>query len=65
MSKTFDQGKDEVARLSRQFEINRAQFLAPTFKEAHVRQSLIDPLAAAYGTFRGAAGANAPRETGA
>jgi type I restriction-modification system DNA methylase subunit len=44
MSKTFDQGKEEVVKLCRYFATNRQAFLAPGVKEAHVRQSLIDPL---------------------
>jgi hypothetical protein len=44
MSKTFDQGKEEVAKLCRYFATNRQAFLAPGVKEAHIRQSLIDPL---------------------
>lgn len=43
MSKTFDQGKDEVAKLCKYFSTNRQSFLSPGVKEAHVRQSLIDP----------------------
>jgi len=43
MSKTFDQSKDEVAKLCRYFANNRQAFLAPGVKEAHIRQSLIDP----------------------
>ena len=43
MSKTFDQGKDEVSKLCQYFATNRQSFLAPGVKEAHVRQSLIDP----------------------
>jgi len=43
MSKTFDQGKDEVAKLCQYFANNRQSFLAHGVKEAHVRQSLIDP----------------------
>jgi len=49
MSKTFDQGKEEVAKLCRYFGTNRQAFLAPGVKEAHVRQSLIDPLFEALG----------------
>jgi hypothetical protein len=49
MSKTFDQGKDEIAKLCRYFAANRQAFLAPGIKEAHVRQSLIDPLFEALG----------------
>jgi len=49
MSKTFDQSKDEVAKLCRYFTINRKSFLAPGVKEAHIRQSLIDPFFEALG----------------
>jgi hypothetical protein len=49
MSKTFDQGKDEVAGLCQYFAINQQSFLAPGVKEAHVRQSLIDPFFEALG----------------
>jgi len=44
MSNTFDQGKQEVARLCQYFVTNRQAFHDPGVKEAHVRQSLIDPL---------------------
>ena len=40
---TFDLSKDEIAKLCRYFETNRKSFFAPGVKEAHVRQSLIDP----------------------
>jgi len=43
MSKSFDQGKDEVAKLCRFFETNELEFRAPGVKEAHIRQQLIDP----------------------
>ncbi len=43
MSKTFDQSQDEIYRLCQYFTTNRKSFLAPGVKEAHVRQSLIDP----------------------
>jgi hypothetical protein len=49
MSKTFDQGKDEVAKLCHYFATNRQSFLAIGVKEAHVRQSLIDPFFEALG----------------
>ncbi len=49
MSKTYDQGKDEVAKLCQYFATNQQSFLAPGVKEAHVRQSLIDPLFEALG----------------
>src|SRR5260370_8000616 len=48
-AKTFDQAKEEVAKLCRYFTTNRQAFLAPGVKEAHVRQSLIDPLFEALG----------------
>ena len=38
MSKTFDQGQEEVAKLCQYFATNRQAFLAPGVKEAHVRQ---------------------------
>ena len=43
MSKTFDQGKEEVAKLCEHFATNRQAFFAPGVKEAHIRQMLIDP----------------------
>jgi predicted type IV restriction endonuclease len=49
MSKTFDQGQEEVAKLCQYFATNRQAFLAPAVKEAHVRQSLIDPVFEALG----------------
>ncbi len=49
MSKTFEQSKDEVAKLCRYFATNHNSFLVPGVKEAHVRQSLIDPLFEALG----------------
>src|SRR4030042_626063 len=49
MNKTFEQGKDEVAKLWQYFATNRQSFLAPGVKEAHVRQSLIDPFFEALG----------------
>jgi hypothetical protein len=49
MSKTFNQGKDEAAKLCQYFVTNRQSFLAPGVKEAHVRQSLIDPFFEALG----------------
>lgn len=49
MSKTFDQGKDEVANLCQYFTTNQQSFLAAGVKEAHVRQSLIDPFFEALG----------------
>lgn len=49
MNKTFDQGKQEVAKLCQHFSTNREAFFAPGMKEAHVRQMLIDPLFEALG----------------
>lgn len=49
MNKTFDQGKAEIARLCQYFATNRDRFLAPGVKEAHIRQTLIDPLFEAMG----------------
>jgi hypothetical protein len=44
MSKPFEKAKDDVAKLCAYFATNRQAFLAPGVKEAHVRQSLTDPL---------------------
>jgi len=49
MSKTFEQGKDEIAKLCEYFAKNQASFCAAGRKEAHVRQDLIDPLFRALG----------------
>lgn len=49
MSKTFEQGKDDVAKLCQYFATNRQSFLAQGVKEAHIRQSLIDPFFEALG----------------
>ncbi|MGC1619969.1 MAG: TaqI-like C-terminal specificity domain-containing protein [Candidatus Acidiferrum sp.] len=48
-AKTADQGKEVVTKLCRYFATNRQAFLAPGVKEAHIRQSLIDPLFEALG----------------
>jgi hypothetical protein len=47
MTKTIDQGKEEVAKLCHYFATNRQAFLERN--EAQVRQSLIDPLFEALG----------------
>ncbi|MEP7199915.1 MAG: N-6 DNA methylase [Chloroflexota bacterium] len=44
MPYTFAQSQDEIARLVAHFRMNRASFLAPTFKEAQARMELINPL---------------------
>jgi type I restriction-modification system DNA methylase subunit len=49
MSKTFDQGKDDVAKLCRYFATNQQSFLAPGVKEDHIRKLLIDPFFEALG----------------
>ncbi len=49
MNALIDQGKEQVAKLCQYFTINRQAFLAPGVKEAHVRQSLIDPFFEALG----------------
>lgn len=49
MIKTIDQGKETVAALCRYFTTNQRMFLATGMKEAHVRQTLIDPLFEALG----------------
>jgi hypothetical protein len=49
MSMTFDQSRDRVAATCRYFATNRQSFLAAGIKEAHIRQSLIDPLFEALG----------------
>jgi hypothetical protein len=49
MSDLFNQGKEQVTKLCQYFTINRQAFLAPGVKEAHVRQSLIDPFFEALG----------------
>src|SRR3989304_6430167 len=49
MGKTFQQGKHEIAALCGYFATNRQVFLAPGVKEAHVRQTLIDPFFEALG----------------
>jgi hypothetical protein len=47
MSKTFEQGKAEVAKLCAYFQANRDEFRARN--EAQIRQQLIDPLFEALG----------------
>ena len=41
MKLTFDQSKDEIARLAKYFAANRDAFLAPGYKETHCRQEFI------------------------
>jgi predicted type IV restriction endonuclease len=49
MTETFDQGKEEVAKLCQCFTTNRQAFLTPGVKEANLRQSVIDPFFEALG----------------
>ena len=49
MSKTAEQGKTEIVALCDYFAKNREAFHASGVKEAHVRQSLIDPFFEALG----------------
>jgi len=49
VSKPFDKAKDDIAKLCSYFATNRKEFLASGVKEAHVRQSLIDPFFEALG----------------
>src|SRR4030042_426882 len=49
MAKTFDQSKDEIVKLCKHFESNQDSYRASGVKEAHVRQSLIDPMFKALG----------------
>ncbi len=49
MTKTFEQGKDEIAEKVEYFRTNRDAIHDPRVKEADVRQSLIDPLFEALG----------------
>jgi predicted type IV restriction endonuclease len=49
MSKTFDDARDEIFKLCKYFKTNQQQFMSPGIKEAHVRQSLIDPMFEALG----------------
>jgi len=47
MSKTFEQGKDEIAKLCKSFD--PGTYHAPKVNEADVRQNLIDPFFEALG----------------
>ncbi|MBI3177424.1 MAG: restriction endonuclease subunit R, partial [Chloroflexi bacterium] len=44
MPYSFEQSKDEIARLVKHFATNKAMYIAPAYKEAHARQEFIDPL---------------------
>lgn len=49
MTKSFEKGREEIQALSRYFDANRESFRSPGMKEAHIRQSLIDPFWEALG----------------
>lgn len=49
MPYTFEQSKDDIARLVKHFAINREQYNASDYKEAQARQEFIDPMFAALG----------------
>ena len=49
MGKTFEQGRDEAAKICQFFAQHRDTYRGPGTKEAHVRQALIDPLFEALG----------------
>jgi len=49
MSMTFEQSRDAIRSLCEYFSTNRDAFLLPGVKEAHVRQTLIDPFFEALG----------------
>ena len=61
MSKSFEQGAAEIAKLCRYFATNREPFLASGVKEAHIRQNLIDPFFEALGWDVGNAAMVAPQ----
>jgi hypothetical protein len=61
MPKTFDQSKDEIAKLCGHFAKNRESYLVSGVMEAHVRQSLIDPFFEALGWDVRNAGMAAPQ----
>ncbi|MBM4421774.1 MAG: restriction endonuclease subunit M [Chloroflexi bacterium] len=44
MLNSFEQAKDEIAKLVKHFGANKATYIAPAYKEAHARQEFIDPL---------------------
>jgi len=49
MSMTFEQSRDAIRGLCEYFSTNRDAFFSPSIKEAHVRQTLIDPFFEALG----------------
>jgi type I restriction-modification system DNA methylase subunit len=61
VGKTASEGKESVAKLCAYFSKNVQSYRAPGIKEAHVRQSLIDPLFEALGWDVGNSGMVAPQ----
>ena len=49
MAATFEQAKDEVARLVAHFRANNDRYLSPAYKETWARQEFIDPFFIALG----------------
>ncbi len=49
MNKSYDQGREDIARLAKRFAANREAYHSPDYKEAHVRMEYIDPLFMALG----------------
>jgi len=44
MTISFEQAREAVTKLVKQFQVNRAAYLAPSYNEGQARQQLIDPL---------------------
>jgi len=49
MPTTFEQSRDELARLVKHYLTNRAHYRGSAYKEAHARQEFVDPLFIALG----------------
>jgi len=43
MPHTYEQSKDEIARLVKHFDTNKSAYFSSAYKEAHARQEFIDP----------------------
>jgi hypothetical protein len=61
MAKDYSQGREDIVRLCRSFEAHRDEYSTSGVKEAHVRQSLIDPMFVALGWDVGNTAMVAPR----
>jgi hypothetical protein len=44
MPHSFEESKDQIARLVRHFPTNKTAYTASDYKEAHARHEFIDPL---------------------